>query len=487
MNDEVHVAALWDPDGSGPLPQRLIVGGYFGSSGGFPAPYIVAHDFGGSAWLPLGAGVATLGGTGGVFALATAANGDLLAGGSIWGTVGNPLNGVARWNGTSWSSLGPGLNGNVQALCVMPNGDIVAAGSFSLPGPVVSYNIARWNGVSWSGLGSGLGSGGTDVVHALTSLPNGDLIAGGVFAAAGAVPADNLARWDGTSWSALGAGLPGPVYALKTLPDGDVLAGGQFVYSSGGTLAINIARWNGSAWSSFGGIGIGHIQIGATDHVRVITTLPNGDVVVGGDLPSHGGIARWTGTSWATFGGGVNGYVANWVNTLPMLPDGSLLVGGRYLYGGAFYSPNIASLAPTCPPSASAAGLGCPSSGGGNTLTATTLPWVDATFRAQGSGLPGFAIVVAATSFAPIAQGALPLASLFPQALAGCDLLVAPDILQLYVTTTGSAESSFLLPNTPPIVGLSFFHQMVPIELDALGNWVAITSTNSLQLTAGAF
>jgi hypothetical protein len=64
---------------------------------------------------------------------------------------------------------------------------------------------------------------------------------------------------------------------------------------------------------------------------------------------------------------------------------------------------------------------------------------------------------------------------------------VQPDILEAMVTLTGSAQSSLFLPNSPPLVGVVFYHQMVPIELDGFGNWVAITSTNALQLTAGAF
>jgi hypothetical protein len=38
-----------------------------------------------------------------------------------------------------------------------------------------------------------------------------------------------------------------------------------------------------------------------------------------------------------------------------------------------------------------------------------------------------------------------------------------------------------------PLVGVTFFHQMVPIELDMAGVWVAVNATNALQLTAGAF
>jgi hypothetical protein len=94
---------------------------------------------------------------------------------------------------------------------------------------------------------------------------------------------------------------------------------------------------------------------------------------------------------------------------------------------------------------------------------------------------------VTLTSLTAIAQGMAPLASALPQAGAGCDVLVAPDILGQLFTITGVAQSEFFLPNTPPLVGVTFYHQMVPIELDAQGNWVSITATNALRLTAGMF
>ena len=75
----------------------------------------------------------------------------------------------------------------------------------------------------------------------------------------------------------------------------------------------------------------------------------------------------------------------------------------------------------------------------------------------------------------------------FPQAGPGCDVLVSPDILGALVTTTGAVQSSFFLPNTPPLVGVTLYHQMVPIELDAQGAWISVTATNALQLTAGSF
>jgi hypothetical protein len=54
-----------------------------------------------------------------------------------------------------------------------------------------------------------------------------DLIAGGQFATAGGAPASNIARWDGSGWSALGAGTDGQVLALAS-QGGQLIAGGTF-------------------------------------------------------------------------------------------------------------------------------------------------------------------------------------------------------------------------------------------------------------------
>ena len=176
------------------------------------------------------------------------------------------------------------------------------------------------------------------------------------------------------------------------------------------------------------------------------------------------------------------------VEALTTLANGDVVAGGEFTRVDDAVSAYLARLSTTCPATSITSGTGCPSSGGSNTLIAATLPWVEATFRATGTGLPPLAIVIAATSVTSIPQGLAPLSALLPPlGQPGCDLLVQPDILEAMVTLTGSAQSSLFLPNTPPLVGVTFFHQMVPIELDGVGNWIAITSTNALQLTAGAF
>lgn len=174
------------------------------------------------------------------------------------------------------------------------------------------------------------------------------------------------------------------------------------------------------------------------------------------------------------------------VRALATRPNGDLLAGGDFRTAGDQTSVHVATLTTTCPATATSFGTGCPSSAGSNTLTATTLPWVDATFRATGTGLPTLAIVIALTSVTAVVPP-LALDTVFAEAATGCDLLVAPDIQQALFTSTGIAQSQLFLPNTPPLVGVTFCQQMIPIEIDASLNFIEITATNALQLTAGSF
>ncbi len=78
-----------------------------------------------------------------------------------------------------------GPDGYGNAAVRLPGGDLVLGGSFVLADGSVANNIARYDGTSWSALGGGCNS----IVYALAVAPNGDLIAGGAFTAAGGAPA----------------------------------------------------------------------------------------------------------------------------------------------------------------------------------------------------------------------------------------------------------------------------------------------------------
>ena len=73
-----------------------------------------------------------------------------------------------------------------------------------------------------SAFGSGLDGHVFDVV----GMPNGEIIAGGAFSSAGGVPANRIARWDGTSWSSMALVTTYDVAAIDTLPSDDIIAAG---------------------------------------------------------------------------------------------------------------------------------------------------------------------------------------------------------------------------------------------------------------------
>jgi len=70
---------------------------------------------------------------------------------------------------------------------------------------------------------------------------NGKLIVGGSFSIAGGKPANNIAEWDGHSWSALGSGTNGSVTALIEYA-GDLVVAGAFT-ASGGKTSPYVALW----------------------------------------------------------------------------------------------------------------------------------------------------------------------------------------------------------------------------------------------------
>ena len=100
---------------------------------------------------------------------------------------------------------------------------LYAGGQFTTAGGVAANRIAKWNGSSWSPLGSGMNDGYGVSVIALTVFDDGSgpaLYAGGYFTTAGGVAANYIAKWNGSSWSALGSGMNGGVVALTAFDDG---------------------------------------------------------------------------------------------------------------------------------------------------------------------------------------------------------------------------------------------------------------------------
>jgi hypothetical protein len=346
-NAQVCAQCVFD-DGSGPA---LYVGGDFTSAGGAAANHIARWN--GSTWSELGSGTSAQR----VVALTVFDDGSgpaLYAGGWFATAGGVAANGIAKWNGSTWSTLGSGmsgvLNSQVAALVVFDDGDgaaLYAGGAFTTAGGVPANNIARWNGLTWSALGSGM----NDPVSALTAFDdgNGPALYASTKHWTGSGYTATVAKWNGSSWSQLGSGMNQLVSSLTVFNNGSgpaLYAGGAFT-TAGGVAANRIAKWNGSSWSAFGS--------GMNSYVSLLTVLDDGSgpvLYAGGSFTTAGGsaansIAKWSGSSWLALGSGlgINSPSFPSILALTMFDSGSgpaLYAGGEFLTAGGVIAPCIA-------------------------------------------------------------------------------------------------------------------------------------------------
>ncbi|MCA8952343.1 MAG: hypothetical protein KDE27_22730 [Planctomycetes bacterium] len=117
---------------------------------------------------------------------------------------------VFAWDGVNLSVPGGGVDGIVESLGSF-GGELIVGGRFANAGGVPARCIARWNGSSWSTFGTGI-QGAT--VAAITSF-GGRLTIGGDFSQQQGANADYVASWDGSQWQPIGPSAPdGAVFAL---------------------------------------------------------------------------------------------------------------------------------------------------------------------------------------------------------------------------------------------------------------------------------
>lgn len=363
-------------DGTGPA---LYASGYWTTIGGTPG-YGVAR-WTGAAWVPLGGfgppspWVVDLevwdDGTG----PALYATGPFTP-----GTGGPPgCNGIARWDGSTWSALGSGLGGTGftgRALAVFGAGSSTAlyvAGEFSQAGGLPARRIASFDGTTWAALDAGLGNdpllgtaGSDPGVRDLQVFDGGsgpELYVAGGYLQAGPFAARCIARWNGTQWRLAGADasiLGYRVEDLEVFDDGTgpaLHAAGLFAYA-GAIPSPNIARWDGASFGAFpGGLtgvppAAAGIQVPIGSALEVFDDGGGPALYAGGRFTTAGAvagcnsIARWDGANWSPLGAGIAGppFTAD-VTSLAVWDDGTgpaLYAGGFFATAGGIAANNIA-------------------------------------------------------------------------------------------------------------------------------------------------
>lgn len=259
----------------------VYVGGRFSSIGGELIRNAARFNIETEEWSPLG----ELGDPGGddpsTYVSSFGFDGDrVYVGGNFAEAGGVPARNIALWNSTddSWDDMAGGINGQVFEVEVH-EGDVFAAGRFLGAGAqLTSRNIARFDGETWHDLGTGL----TDVVWTM-GLYGDDLLVGGDFDSAGGITAQNIARWNiqSEAWDNLDGGLGGEflpgVNAIVT--DENLLYIGGSFDTIAGVPARNVARFDGQSWSPLGS---------GVDNFVFAMTADGGKLYVAGAFESAG-------------------------------------------------------------------------------------------------------------------------------------------------------------------------------------------------------
>ena len=175
-------------------------------------------------------------------------NGELYFGGQFYSTEypNDTIENIIRYDGNSWKSVGGGLHGNMDAVACIVNykNELYVAGSFTKAHGNVGNYIQKWNGISWSEVGGGVMgiNGGNGQISDLKVFHD-ELYAVGVFSFAGSVPAQHIAKWDGTNWCGLGSTFNNTIGTLAIYND-TLYIGGGFTIIDGDTIN-HIAKWTG--------------------------------------------------------------------------------------------------------------------------------------------------------------------------------------------------------------------------------------------------
>lgn len=258
-----------------PTDGSIIIGGDFKSANGVAANSIVRYNNG--VFTALGSGATT----GEIWDIAVSPDGLIYAGGDAsFAGVTN----LARWNGTSWTSIGTVAGGSVEAITIGPDGIVYVGGSFtSIAGVANTNKIARYNPATstWSALST---STPNSIVYALEVDRQGNVYAGGAFTAIGATTTNYIAVWSATTgaWGPLVNDLDGGVLDMMFGPSGNLYVVGAFT-----TPGSRIVVWNGSAFQPLG-TGLSFSAYAAT--ARDVFVSSDESVYVAGEIDQAGGI-----------------------------------------------------------------------------------------------------------------------------------------------------------------------------------------------------
>jgi len=263
---------------------------------------------------------------------------------------GKHIQGIAKWNGIKWDSLGAGIDGleydslpseypeNTWAITNY-NGKLYIGGTFSSLGYIQTPRIGTWDGSVWDSLSIQPFKANSDYSVRALAIINNNLYMGGEFDTIAGLPCNEIAKWNGSNWSNLNFPTLIAPFGIDAICEyeGSIYVGGNFCNTLGDTIS-NILRWNGTNWLSVGG----GIKGGDVSCMAVY----KGELYVGGYFFKGAGnacdyIQRWNGTEWRGVGGGTGG--ANGEIWQLLVRNNKLYALGEFQTAGGVNANEVAS------------------------------------------------------------------------------------------------------------------------------------------------
>ncbi|MFM7016341.1 MAG: T9SS type A sorting domain-containing protein [Bacteroidota bacterium] len=255
-------------------------------------------------------------------------NNNIYIGGNFNTCGSTAINKVGKWNGTSWSNEGAGLNLEVWAVEVNNFCELAGGYASGNPGPYDYHSIAIKKNNNWIPIGNGMnGTVNSLLIH------NNELYAGGSFTQAGGTIVNKVVKWNGSQWDTLQGGLTITNINDLIFYQDTLYAGGDF--SDPATLAgVYVMKWNGSQW----------VEVPNGVNYRVYSLeVYNNELYVGGDFSAIGSgpandIVKYNGSNWIPIGGLTNGLVRD----IKFDSNGNLYAGGVFTTIGGVAAKHIA-------------------------------------------------------------------------------------------------------------------------------------------------
>lgn len=253
--------------------------------------------------------------------------------------AGQPSSGIARWNGSQWLPVSPGLidDSNDPGYAggfYEHDGLLYTVGYFRWAGPDTANSVASWNGTAWQTYGTP-----EDTQHDLPILTRtvfykGELYVGGnSYNFIDGNFNQDIMRYDGTAWHQVGSGLYGGSSFIN-----DMVIYHDELYICGyfrgidGNAGNKIMRWNGEAWHDVGGglcspSALANDMLVFEDKLYLVGNF----TCVGDGVPANS-IAVWDGTHWCSIG---NSTFDNTIGCIEIY-NHEIYVGGGFTEVGGY-------------------------------------------------------------------------------------------------------------------------------------------------------